>query len=176
VSTAGADANIKFRGVKFQKNDIIQTTVKFEKVAGILQKTRDGVVRDMTDPKQLSPTEASVLALEQARQALEDYEPKRDGELKVSGGTKEQASRVYAALLLLTNGKANIKVTPSDLQVKKGQEDKFIRSHLDPSVVAQARLTKMTQFGGKMTRDEVKAVKDAIKEEGQEYELRPPRP
>lgn len=174
VSTASADEKIKFKGVNLEKNDIIQTTVKFDNVAGILQKTPDGVVRDMTDPKLLSPTEASVLALEQARQALEDYEPSRDGELKVSGGTKEQASRVYAALLLLTNGKANIKVTPSDLQVKKGQEEKFIRSNLDSKVVDQARLTKMPKFGGKMTESEVKAVKDKIQKEGDEYELRPP--
>ena len=153
LQTAPKDTPLVYEGQILQEGDYIRTTVPFDACVGELHITAEGAVIDKTDTShgQMTSKEASALAMEQAKAILEDYDFRAAPAIELSGGTNEQARRVYAALLLLTNHNNNFRIETEHPGINKHElkneaaKKRFVEKYFDKDLRIAAQTQQMAE-------------------------------
>ena len=163
LKTASIGADIVYEGQVLKEGDYIRTTVPFQNGYGELHISSDGAVSDKTNVANITPQEATALALEQAKAILQDYDISSGMPIELSGGPASQANKVYAALLFLSDGHVKISTEHPGISIPKdvAAQKKFVEKHLEHSLM-YSMTTNSSIF--KSLRASCKQLRDIAKE------------
>lgn len=134
--TLSHGSSTQYEAVRVNEGDEIHSTQKFAGGEAHLVQDSHGNITDKSSGT-LTPQEKIKVAIKQAKMLLSNYKPEK-GAIYIHGGPLDQAQRVYAALLLISQNNPHIKLTAANIVAPEGcapvglltSQNSYIKQHL----------------------------------------------